>query len=87
MKPKFDLLVCATIVATHWGVTANAQLGSQGSGVFGAVYTMTNDASENSVLVYSRNSNGLLTLKVRFRLTVGVLVGSSIPSNRRDHWS
>jgi hypothetical protein len=45
------LLVCATIVATHWGVTANAQLGSEGSGVSGAVYTMTNDASENSILV------------------------------------
>ena len=63
MKPKFNLLVCATIVATHWGVTANAQLGSEGSGVSGAVYTMTNDASENSILVYSRNSNGLLTFQ------------------------
>jgi 6-phosphogluconolactonase len=63
MKPKFDLLVCAIVVATLWGGTANAQVSSQGSGVFGAVYTMTNDASENSVLVYSRNSNGLLTFE------------------------
>ena len=63
MKPKFNLLVCATIVATHWGVTANAQLGSEGSVVSGAVYTMTNDASQNSILVYSRNSNGLLTFR------------------------
>jgi 6-phosphogluconolactonase len=63
MKPKFNLLVCATIVATHWGVTANAQLGSEGSVVPGAVYIMTNDASENSILVYSRNSNGLLTFR------------------------
>jgi 6-phosphogluconolactonase len=63
MKPKFNLLVCATIVATHWGVTANAQVGSEGSAVSGAVYTMTNDASENSILVYSRNSNGLLTFR------------------------
>jgi len=44
MKAKFNLLVCATIVATHWGVTANAQLSPQGS-VSGAVYTMTNDPS------------------------------------------
>jgi DNA-binding beta-propeller fold protein YncE len=63
MNSKFNLLVCATIVATHWGFTANAQLGSEGSGASGAVYTMTNDASENSVLVYSRNSNGLLTFR------------------------
>jgi 6-phosphogluconolactonase len=61
MKPKFTWLVCATIVATHWGVTANAQIGS--SGVSGAVYTMTNDAAKNSILVYSRNSNGLLTFQ------------------------
>jgi 6-phosphogluconolactonase (cycloisomerase 2 family) len=63
MKLKFNLLVFATIVATHWGATANAQLGSQSLGVSGAVYTMTNDASENSILVYSRNSNGLLTFE------------------------
>jgi 6-phosphogluconolactonase len=63
MKPKFNLLVCATIVATHWGATANAQLSPQGSSVSGAVYTMTNDPSENSILVYSRNSNGLLTFQ------------------------
>jgi 6-phosphogluconolactonase (cycloisomerase 2 family) len=63
MKAKFDFFVCVAIVATHWGVTANAQLGSEGSGVSGAVYTMTNDASENSILVYSRNSNGLLTFQ------------------------
>jgi 6-phosphogluconolactonase len=63
MNSKFNLLVSATIVATHWGFTANAQLGSEGSGASGAVYTMTNDASENSVLVYSRNSNGLLTFR------------------------
>src|SRR5260370_10247165 len=63
MKAKLTLLVCATIVATHWDVTATAQVGFQGSGVSGAVYTMTNDASENSILVYSRNSNRLLTFQ------------------------
>jgi 6-phosphogluconolactonase len=63
MKLKLNLLVCATAVATHWGVTANAQLGSEGSSVSGAVYTMTNDASENSILVYSRNANGLLACR------------------------
>ena len=35
MKPKFDLLVCAIVVATLWGGTANAQVSLQGSGVFG----------------------------------------------------
>ena len=63
MKPKFNLFVCAAIVATQWGVSANAQSGPRGSDVFGAVYTMTNDASENSILVYGRNSNGLLTFQ------------------------
>ena len=63
MKAKLNLLVCATIVATHWGFKANAQLGSEASGASGAVYTMINDASENSILVYSRNSNGLLTFQ------------------------
>src|SRR5271156_2053549 len=27
MKPKFNFFVCAAIVATHWGVSANAQSG------------------------------------------------------------
>ena len=63
MNPKFKVLVCATIVATQWGFAANAQLGSEASGLSGAVYTMTNDASENSILVYSRNANGLLTFQ------------------------
>jgi 6-phosphogluconolactonase len=40
---------------------ANAQVGSERPGVAGAVYAMTNDASENRVLVYRRNSKGLLT--------------------------
>jgi hypothetical protein len=63
MKPKFTFFVCAALVATHWGVSANAQLGPEGSGVSGAVYTTTNDASENSILVYRRNSNGLLAFQ------------------------
>jgi 6-phosphogluconolactonase (cycloisomerase 2 family) len=63
MKPKFNFFVCAAIVATYWGVSANAQSGPGGPGVSGAVYAMTNDASENSVLVYGRNSNGLLTFQ------------------------
>jgi Circularly permutated YpsA SLOG family len=46
MKPKFDLLVCATVVATLWGGTANAQVSSQGLGVSDAVYTMTNQLKE-----------------------------------------
>jgi hypothetical protein len=41
-----DLLVCATVVATLWGGTANAQVSSQGLGVSDAVYTMTNQLKE-----------------------------------------
>jgi 6-phosphogluconolactonase len=63
MNARFNVLICATIVATHWSVMANAQVGSNSSSVSGAVYTMTNGASENSILVYSRNSNGLLTFQ------------------------
>jgi len=63
MNRKFKALVCATIVATQWGFAANAQLGSEASSASGAVYTMTNDGSENSPLVHSRNANGLLTLR------------------------
>jgi hypothetical protein len=33
MKAKFTFFVCAAIVATPCGVTVNAQLGSEGSGV------------------------------------------------------
>jgi len=40
---------------------ATAQVGSERPVVAGAVYAMTNDASENQVLVYRRNSKGLLT--------------------------
>jgi 6-phosphogluconolactonase len=60
MKLKLNFLVCATIVATHWAVSGNAQ---NGPGQSGAVYTMTNDPSNNSILVYSRNSNGVLTFQ------------------------
>ena len=63
MNQQLKVFVCATIVATQLGFAANAQLGSEASGVSGAVYTMTNDASENSILVYSRNANGLLTFQ------------------------
>ena len=63
MNARFNVLICATIVATHWSVMANAQVGSNRSSVSGAVYTMTNGASENSILVYSQNSNGLLTFQ------------------------
>jgi 6-phosphogluconolactonase len=60
MNARIKVLMCATIVAAHWSFTAHAQ---DGSGASGAVYIMTNDASENSILVYSRNSNGLLTFQ------------------------
>jgi hypothetical protein len=37
MNSRFNLLVCATIVAKHWGFTANAQPSSEASGMSGAV--------------------------------------------------
>ena len=63
MNAKFNVLICATIVATYWSVMAHAQVGSKDPGVSGAVYTMTNGTAENSILVYSRNSNGLLAFQ------------------------
>jgi 6-phosphogluconolactonase len=60
MKLKLNFLICATIVATHWAVTGNAQTRPAESG---AVYAMTNDASDNRILVYSRNSNGALSFQ------------------------
>jgi 6-phosphogluconolactonase (cycloisomerase 2 family) len=51
------------IVGTHWIITGNAQIRSAGPGDSGAVYTMTNDASGNRILVYSRNSNCALTFQ------------------------
>lgn len=58
MKPKFDFFVCAAIVATQWGVSANAQSGPGGSGVSGddvreaTVWTMSNDPNGNAVLAF-----------------------------------
>ena len=86
MNQQLKVLVCATIVATQWGFAANAQLGSEASGVSRAVYTMTNDASENSILVYSRNANGRRLFKGLFRPTAGVREEFSTRSNRRGHW-
>jgi 6-phosphogluconolactonase len=63
MKTKFNLLIGVAIIATHSGFIANAQVGSEATTLSGAVYTMTNDASANSILVYSRDSNGLLTFQ------------------------
>jgi 6-phosphogluconolactonase len=63
MNARFNVLICATIVATHWSVIADAQVGSKDPSSYGAVYIMTNGASANSILVYSRNSNGLLTFQ------------------------
>jgi 6-phosphogluconolactonase len=63
MSKKFNILVCATIVATHCITVGNAQVRSASPGDSGAVYTMTNDASGNRILVYSRNSNGALTFQ------------------------
>ena len=63
MKVKFYSLAYSLLVATQWVTTGNAQIPSDNLAGSGAVYAMTNDAVDNRILVYSRNSNGLLTFQ------------------------
>jgi 6-phosphogluconolactonase len=63
MKVKLTFLASAFLAAVHWAATGNAQVPVPDTTQAGAVYAMTNDASENRILVYSRNSNGLLTFQ------------------------
>jgi hypothetical protein len=63
MKVKFYSLAYSLLVATQLATTGNAQIPSDNSAGSGAVYAMTNDAVDNRILVYSRNSNGLLTFQ------------------------
>ncbi len=63
MKVKFTFLASAFLATTHWAATGNAQGPVQDTARAGAVYAMTNDASDNRILVYSRNSNGLLAFQ------------------------
>ena len=63
MKVKLYSLACSFLVATQWATTGNAQIRSDNPAESGAVYAMTNDAVDNKILVYSRNSNGLLTFQ------------------------
>lgn len=63
MKVKFYSLAYSLLVATQWATTGNAQIPSENPAGSGAVYAMTNDAVDNRILVYSRNSNGLLTFQ------------------------
>lgn len=61
MKQRFNFLACAAIFATQWSIAGHAQFVPDGPGASGAVYAMTNSPSENKILIYNRNSNGLLT--------------------------
>jgi hypothetical protein len=63
MKVKFYSLAYSLLVATQWVTTGNAQIPSDNLAGSEAVYAMTNDAVDNRILVYSRNSNGLLTFQ------------------------
>jgi 6-phosphogluconolactonase len=57
LRLSLTSILCATSVATF------AQSCPNGDRLSGAVYAMTNDATDNRILVYSRNSNGLLAFK------------------------
>ena len=58
MKLKCNFIVCATIVATHWAVTGNAQISPAESG---AVYTMTNNARKSATRSADFDDNKLTT--------------------------
>jgi 6-phosphogluconolactonase len=63
MKVNFYSLAYAFLAATQWVSSGNAQIPSDNPAGSQAVYAMTNDATDNRILVYSRNSNGLLTFQ------------------------
>jgi hypothetical protein len=56
-EEKIQFLVCATIVATHWAVTGNAQIGPPNPGESGAVYTMTNTGQLSFHTITSAGTN------------------------------
>jgi len=63
MKVNLYSLAYAFLAATQWANSGNAQVPSDNPVQSLAVYAMTNDAADNKILVYSRNSNGLLTFQ------------------------
>jgi 6-phosphogluconolactonase (cycloisomerase 2 family) len=63
MKANLSSLAFAFLAATQWAGSGNAQIPSDNPAGSQAVYAMTNDAADNRILVYSRNSNGLLTFQ------------------------
>ena len=63
MKVNLSSLAYAFFAATQWANIGNAQIPSDNPAGSQAVYAMTNDAADNRILVYSRNSNGLLTFQ------------------------
>src|SRR5262245_29468920 len=63
MKVNLSSLAYAFLAATQWSSSANAQIPSDTPAQSQAVYAMTNDAADSRILVYGRNSNGLLTFQ------------------------
>jgi 6-phosphogluconolactonase len=72
------LLMMAFLIALMAGFTSPVAADGQKS-LSGSVYTLTNNASENAVLVYSRSSNGNLVFQGSFS-TGGLGSGDSLGS-------
>jgi 6-phosphogluconolactonase len=62
MKKSSFYLACILVAGTHFTNNATAQVTNESLGVGGAVYAMTNDPSENKIIVYDRDGNGQLHL-------------------------
>ena len=63
MKKSIFYLACILVAGTHFTNNATAQVTNENLGVGGAVYAMTNDPSENKIIVYDRDGNGQLHLR------------------------
>jgi 6-phosphogluconolactonase (cycloisomerase 2 family) len=61
MKTNIIYLTCAIVAGTHLANIGEAQVTTENSGTTGAVYAMTNDPSDNKILVYNRDGNGQLS--------------------------
>jgi 6-phosphogluconolactonase len=60
MKKSIYFLASVLMAGTHFTDRAIAQVTNENFAIGGAVYAMTNDPSENEILVYNRDGNGQL---------------------------
>jgi meiotically up-regulated gene 157 (Mug157) protein len=60
MKKSIYFLASVLMAGTHFTDRAIAQSTNENFAIGGAVYAMTNDPSENEILVYNRDGNGQL---------------------------